>query len=73
MISSNAEHNRSRVGLNIRRLRKSKGLSQRDFGMMVGVDYSYISHIENGTANASVDLLSRIAEGLDVEVRDLFL
>ena len=68
-----AAHNRSRVGINVRRLRKSKGLSQREFGMMVGVDYSYISHIENGTANPSVDLLSKIAEGLDVEVSDLFL
>lgn len=73
MISSSAEHNRTRVASNVRRLRKSKGLSQREFGLMVGVDYSYISHIENGSANVSIDLLSKIADGLDIEVKDLFL
>lgn len=49
-----------------------KGLSLRTLGMMVGVDYAYLSNIETGRANATVNVLFKIAQGLEVSVRDLF-
>lgn len=63
---------RERLGRNVRILRVERGLSLRTFGQMIGVDYAYLSNIENGKANASVDILEKIAEGLDVDIRDLF-
>ena len=72
MGSPSAKEHRERLGSNIRRLRVQKGLSLRTLGMMVGVDYAYLSNIENGRANATVNVLFKIAQGLEVSVRDLF-
>ena len=63
---------RVQLGKAIRALRNDQRISLRKFGLMTGMDYQYISLIERGQANASVDALEKIASGLDVEVRDLF-
>lgn len=39
---------------------------------MVNMDYAYICNIESGQANPTLDALSKIAAGLDVEVIELF-
>lgn len=39
---------------------------------MVGMDYAYICSIEGGKANPTLDVLSKIASGLDVEIVELF-
>lgn len=39
---------------------------------MTNIDYSNLSCIENGKANVSLDLLSKIADGLDVDLKELF-
>ena len=39
---------------------------------MIGVDYSYLCNIENGKANATIDVIEKIALGLNVEIRDIF-
>lgn len=38
---------------------------------MVGVHYNQILHIEQGKVNPSLKTLYRIAEGLEVDVKDL--
>lgn len=43
----------------------------RKFGLMIGMDYSYLFDIEHGTANTTVDALIKIATGLDKKVSDL--
>ncbi|WP_411161141.1 helix-turn-helix domain-containing protein [Eggerthella lenta] len=53
-------------------MRVGQGLSVRKFALMVEMDYSHISAIENGRANATVDSLYKIANGLGVSIRDLF-
>ena len=60
------------LGETVRRLRNEQGLSLRKFGLMIGMDYSYLFDIEHGTANATVDVLSKIAGGLGVSIKDLF-
>ena len=60
------------LGLRIRSLRESQEVSLRKFALMVGVDYSYLSNVERGKANVSIDTLAKIADGLGVELRDLF-
>lgn len=44
------------VGLYIRDLRKSKGVSQADLGRAVGISQSVIARIENGHATTVVRL-----------------
>jgi len=63
---------RDRVGLNVRNLRNSKGLSQEQLALAAEVDRSYISEIELAKNSASIDVLERIANALDVDPQELF-
>ena len=71
-IKCQMEKNRVELGAAIKKLRVGQGLSVRKFALMVEMDYSHISAIENGRANATVDSLYKIANGLGVSIRDLF-
>lgn len=59
------------IGQNIRDLRKNAHLRQIDLAVMVDIDCSYLSSIENGKRNPSILLLQNIATALGVSVRDL--
>ena len=63
---------RDRVGLNVRNLRNSQGLSQEQLALAAEVDRSYISEIELAKNSASIDVLERIADALDVDPKELF-
>jgi transcriptional regulator with XRE-family HTH domain len=63
---------RDRVGLNVRNLRNSRGLSQEQLALAADVDRSYISEIELAKNSASIDVLERIADALDVDTKVLF-
>jgi transcriptional regulator with XRE-family HTH domain len=58
---------------NIRRIRKAKGLSQEILAFYAGLDRSYMSKIERGAPNTSIDNIYRIAEALSIDVRELFV
>lgn len=60
------------LGARIRALRTSQELSLRKFALMVGIDHAYLIDIELGRRNTTVDMLTKIAEGLGVELKDLF-
>lgn len=47
-------------------------MSQASFALMVGVSRKYLIDIEGGKANPTVDMLERIAGGLDTTVGQLF-
>ncbi|MGH1331508.1 MAG: helix-turn-helix domain-containing protein [Paracoccaceae bacterium] len=63
---------RDRVGLNVRNLRNSRGLNQEQLALAADVDRSYISEIELAKNSASIDVLERIADALDVDTKVLF-
>jgi transcriptional regulator with XRE-family HTH domain len=52
---------------NLRRLRHAKGLSQDDLAYEAEVSRSYLSQLEKGTFYASLKIIDRLAEALDVE------
>lgn len=60
-----------KIGKNIRRIRKEKQLCQIDLAVTVGIDRSYLSEIENGRTNTSINVLFAIADALDVSMMDL--
>lgn len=59
------------LGKTIRRLREEQRLSQRRFALMVDTNQTHLWQIESGQVNVGVDLLFRIADGLDIKVKDL--
>ena len=61
---------KTQLGTNIARLRSEANVSQTSFALMVGVSRKYLIDIESG--NPTVDMLERIAGGLDTTVGRLF-
>lgn len=59
------------MGERIKALRKQQGLSQRKLALMIGSNQTHIWQIENGTVNVGLDILCRLADALEVNVRDL--
>lgn len=57
----------------IKRIRKSKGLSQNDVASHIGITQPSFASIESGrTKSISIDLGEKIAKMLDVSFNDLF-
>jgi transcriptional regulator with XRE-family HTH domain len=59
------------IGSNIRELRKQQNLLQIDLAVMVGIDRAYLSEIENGKTNISINLLYAIADALQVPITNI--
>ncbi|MBR6327770.1 MAG: helix-turn-helix transcriptional regulator [Alphaproteobacteria bacterium] len=57
-----------KIGKNIRRIRKERLLCQIDLAVTVGIDRAYLSEIENGKTNTSINILLAIADALDVSI-----
>ena len=53
-------------------LRRSAGLSQEAFADRCGFARSYMSRIERGKGNPSLDAIETLASGLRVDVNELF-
>lgn len=64
-------HDKRALGSRIRSKRAERGISQRQLALMTGTSRSYLWKIETGTADVGIDVLIRIAQALDVKVRDL--
>lgn len=61
------------VGKRIKRVRQRNGLTQDELAEKVSLSPKYISGIERGVENPTMDNLIRLAKALDVEPYDLFL
>jgi transcriptional regulator with XRE-family HTH domain len=59
-------------GRRVRSLRKDEGLTQEELADRAGINYKYLGAVERGEENPSLKIISSIAAGLGVEVRDLF-
>lgn len=53
-------------------LRKLKGLTQAELADKVNIGQSFISKIEKGHLEPSIQTLGRIAKVLDVDIKELF-
>ena len=52
---------RARLGLNVRRLRETKGWSQEDYADRAGIHRTYVSDIERGRRNPTVTVVEKLA------------
>ena len=52
------------IGIEIVRLRNQKNVSQEKLALNANIDRRYMSDIENGRRNISVEMLSKIAKAL---------
>lgn len=59
------------MGKHIQRLRKSKGMSQEMLAEQIGYSPHYISHIENGEKKMSFNVIFKMADAMQVKVKDL--
>ena len=60
------------VGIEVRRLRESKGWGQTKLAAEAGMAVSGVSQIENGHRNPNSATLIKLARALEVEVSELF-
>lgn len=60
-----------KLGKNIKKARKKTGLTQDELSEKVGVHVSYISRIERGVVNASIEVIESIAKALKVKSSDI--
>jgi transcriptional regulator with XRE-family HTH domain len=63
---------RKRLGLRIKSLRKMKGYTQEKLAEIIDINPKYLSSVERGEENPTLDLLLRLAEGLKVDPHAIF-
>lgn len=61
------------LGLNVRRFRKLRGMTQEQLALDTEMERSYVSDLERGTRNPSVRALERLAKALDVKPHQLLM
>lgn len=59
-------------GLKIKELRKQKKYSQEHLANLVSINKSYISKIENGKTEVSLEIINKLANALEIEIDKLF-
>ena len=69
--SSKQQSYLKKVGLNIRQLRKEKGMSQESLALAADLDRSYVGGVERGERNIAIVNLKKIADALKVPVSQL--
>ncbi|EIT85956.1 helix-turn-helix domain-containing protein [Fictibacillus macauensis ZFHKF-1] len=59
-------------GEKLKVIMKEKGVTQTELAKRLGIDRSHLSKVVNGTTSPSFALMARIADELNVSLRDFF-
>ena len=59
-------------GMRVRALRTERGVSLRQFALMIGIDKGFLVDVELGWKSPTLDTIAKIAAGLDVSLSELF-
>ncbi len=60
------------IGVRLKRLRKGRKLSQEALAEKVGISSKYVSSIERGKENPTLDVMIKLAHALRVEMEEIF-
>ncbi len=60
-----------RLAQNLRRLRQAKDWSQEELAHQTDIHRTYVSDLERGRRNPSIDVIERLAKGLGVKLGEL--
>jgi transcriptional regulator with XRE-family HTH domain len=60
-----------RFGDNLRKVRKAKDLSQEDLAAKAGLHRTYVSSVERGERNVTLETIDRLARALGVPMTRL--
>ena len=60
-----------KLGKNLKRIRTAKGISQGKIARTLKVGRSFITNIENGKTNPTLDTIAKIAKAIGVSVGEL--
>ena len=61
-----------RFGNRLRKLREAKGLSQESLAHEAGLDRTYVSSVERGKRNISIENIERLALALGIKIKEFF-
>ena len=73
MSQDNVLSNRIILANNVKRLRSKLKIKREELSLALGFDNSYISKLEKGKINITIDKLSVIADYFKVDLVDLFI
>lgn len=61
------------VGLRIQELRKEKlNITQSEFAKRLGYDRTFLSRVERGVQNITLETLDKICDGLGITIKEFF-
>lgn len=63
---------KDKVGQRIRELRKQLEISQEALALKAEVDRTYVTDVENGRRNVSLEILERLVKALEVSFSEFF-
>ncbi|MDR0713021.1 MAG: helix-turn-helix domain-containing protein [Bacteroidales bacterium] len=63
---------KSKIGQRIKFLREQTAMSQKDLAYTADLDRSYIASVESGCRNISIVNIEKIANALNIPLKDFF-
>ena len=72
MKNKSGQNIKKSFGKKIQYYRNLKGLTQSELAIVIGRTEETVSNIERGTNWAKLEIISKIAETLDVDIMELF-
>ena len=60
------------VGMRIKSVRRGKGYSQEKLAELAGINAKYLSSVERGEENPTLDLFIRLSQSLKVDINEIF-
>lgn len=59
-------------GKRVRELRQKQGLSQEALAFKAGIDRTYMTSIENGKRNVSIQNIEKVITALEITIKEFF-
>lgn len=65
-------HARKKLAENLHKIRTKAKLGKEELSLLLGFDNSYISKLEKGKINITIDKIQKIADYFKIDIKSLF-